>query len=105
MTTDELLNKIAQWGMHRKIIGPGAGGTVDGQIAKLREEHLELVEAVYQGDLQACADAIGDITVVLVMLSELLKLDYASCIHLAYNQIKDRRGVMVDGCFVKEDEA
>jgi hypothetical protein len=25
MTTDELLNKIAQWGMHRKIIGPSAG--------------------------------------------------------------------------------
>lgn len=105
MTTDELLNKIAQWGMHRKIIGPGAGGTVDGQMEKLGEEYDELQDAIYQGDLQACADAIGDMTVVIVMLSELLKLDYASCIHLAYNQIKDRRGVMSkDGVFIKETD-
>ena len=73
-------------------------------MEKLGEEYDELQDAIYQGDLQAAADAIGDMTVVLVMLSELLKLDYASCIHLAYNQIKDRRGVMADGCFVKETD-
>jgi len=42
--------------------------------------------------------------VVLVMLSELLKLDYASCIHLAYNQIKDRRGYMSGGVFWRETD-
>lgn len=102
MTTDELINKVTQWGMHRKIIGPEAGGTVCGQVEKLGEEYDELQQALYDGDLQACADAIGDMTVVLIMISELLRLDYASCLHLAYNQIKTRRGVMRDGVFVKE---
>lgn len=104
MTTDQLISKIVQWGIHRKIIGPDAGGTVDGQMDKLKEEYEELAEGLHSGDLQECADAIGDMTVVLIMLSNLLKLDYSSCIRLAYNQIKNRRGTMIDGVFHKETE-
>lgn len=104
MTTDEVINKIAQWGIHRKIVGPQAGGSLDGQMKKLLEEYDELVDALWNKDLSGSADAIGDMTVVLVMISELLGLDYASCIQIAYNQIKNRKGTMVDGVFVKEEE-
>jgi len=29
----------------------------------------------------------------------------AHCLEHAYNEIKDRRGVMLDGVFIKEDDA
>lgn len=41
-------------------------------------------------DLQACASKY--------------KLDFNECVVHAYNQIKDRKGKMIDGVFVKEED-
>ena len=31
-----------------------------------------------------------------------LGLDYSKCVELAYNEIKDRKGKIVDGVYIKE---
>ena len=49
-------------------------------------------------------DSIGDIYVVLVILCMQLGLDINDCIKAAYDKIKDRKGKMVDGIFVKEKD-
>lgn len=48
-------------------------------------------------------DAIGDIYVVLTILSTQLGYSIEGCVDTAYEEIKDRQGKMIDGVFVKED--
>lgn len=46
-------------------------------------------------------DAIGDSIVTLVVLCLQLSYDVEECLTIAYNDIKDRKGVMIDDNFVK----
>ena len=52
-----------------------------------------------QGDI---VDAIGDIQVVLIILSKQLGYDYEQCLVDAYNVIKERKGKLINGVFVKD---
>lgn len=72
------------------------------QMCKMMEELGELAKAINKGDVDGQIDGIGDVFVVLVCLSEQLGLDIDSCIKAAYNEIKDRKGKLIDGTFVKE---
>ena len=47
-------------------------------------------------------EAMGDIQVVLAVMCAQLGLEIDECREVAWNEIKDRRGKMVDGVFVKE---
>lgn len=46
-------------------------------------------------------DAIGDSIVTLVVLCLQLGYDVEECLAIAYNDIKDRQGVMIDDNFIK----
>ena len=107
---DVLARKIAIWAHDRKIPG---NSTAVAQLAKLMEEHGELAAAICrlpkgepsQEDLVPLKDAVGDMTVVLIVICEVLGITYSHCVAMAYEEIKDRRGVMVDGVFIKEEAA
>ena len=47
-------------------------------------------------------DAIGDISVVLAVICAKRGWSLSDCCEGAWDEIKDRRGRMVDGVFVKE---
>ena len=49
-------------------------------------------------------DSVGDVYVVLVILCMQLGLDINDCIKAAYEEIKDRKGKLVNGLFVKEED-
>lgn len=49
-------------------------------------------------------DAIGDSIVTLIVLCLQLGYDVEECLTIAYNDIKDRKGVMIDDNFVKEED-
>jgi len=49
------------------------------------------------------ADDIGDIMVVLINIAKRNGLPLAHCLAVAYADIKDRKGKMVDGIFIKEE--
>ncbi len=72
------------------------------QAKKTLEEARELVDAVEKGNLREIMDAIGDVFVTLVIVARLLNLDLLDCVKLAYEEIKDRKGRIIDGQFVKE---
>jgi len=95
-----LTNKIEQWAMDKDL------HTADPnkQILKLGEEFGELCEGMAKGRHVAVKDAIGDMYVVLTILSMQLELSVRDCIEIAYEEIKDRKGEMVDGVFVKESD-
>lgn len=75
------------------------------QMLKLGEEYGELCEAIAKNKkTEVAKDAIGDMYVVLVILSMQLEVDIEECIALAYEEIKDRKGKTVNGVFVKEED-
>ena len=97
MTLDELDEKVGQWHEDRNLID---GSTDQAQMLKLMEEFGELSSDIARG--KDIKDSIGDIMVVLRNIAGRHKLGLAECYAVAYNDIKDRRGRMEDGIFVKE---
>jgi len=73
------------------------------QTCKLLEECGELAGAILKNKREEIVDAIGDIQVVLIILSEQLGIDYDEALVSAYNQIKERKGKTINGSFVKEN--
>lgn len=94
-------DRIRLWAMDRNLI---EGSTVQAQFVKLIEEIGELAEAIAKGKDEQFLDSIGDAFVVLTILAAQKDLEIEECIAHAWDQIKDRRGRMVDGVFVKEED-
>lgn len=94
----DLVRKIQAWFVERNL------HTLDGsgQITKLKEEVGELIEANSAGDRFQEIDAVGDITVVLIGYCLQRGLSFEACLLAAYEEIKDRKGKVIDGVFVKE---
>jgi len=95
--SNDLENKIIQWHKDRNLI---EGSTDAAQYTKLQEEVDELGVNIVMS--QPVIDDIGDIIVVLINIAERNNLSLWECMYHAYNDIKYRKGKMVDGIFVKE---
>lgn len=93
---------IRDWASDRNLIN---GSTPQAQFVKLMEEIGELAEALSKpGRIDAAADGIGDAVVVLTIIAAQLNVKIEDCVELAWNAIKDRKGQMIDGVFVKEED-
>jgi NTP pyrophosphatase (non-canonical NTP hydrolase) len=90
---------IRQWATDKGIYAKGDSKT---QYLKLMEEAGELSRAILKKDKPEIIDAIGDMVVVLTNLAELEGLAIEDCIQSAYDVIKNRKGKMVNGTFVKQ---
>ena len=97
MTIKELIEKTEQWHFDRNLID---GATDKDQVLKLIQEVGELSDNVCKQ--QDIRDDIGDIMVVLINIMTRNSLTLEECLEVAYNDIKDRKGKIVDGIFVKE---
>lgn len=152
---EDLIKKIEQWALDRNII---KGSKPIDQAMKLFSEFGELADNIGKG--RDCRDDIGDIFVVLVIMSKQLGLsiselicnnhefksdnnkhtatdlglylnyfsrsqndqtlrdslrcltriaydcgyNFIECVKIAYNDIKDRKGIMSNGVFIKESD-
>jgi len=151
---EDLIKKIEQWASDRNIIN---GSKPIDQAMKLFSEFGELADNVGKG--RDCRDDIGDVFVVLTIMSAQLGLDIKDaikfdgkdlgskkhavcdlglslnyfvrsenkdclrsclmalhsisaghgyslieCMKIAYNDIKDRKGIMSNGVFIKESD-
>ncbi|MFY8170165.1 MAG: MazG-like family protein [Candidatus Fonsibacter sp.] len=97
--TDNIYNLIRKWANERGIYTSGDTKT---QCLKLQEEVGELSSAILKNNKQEIIDAIGDCVVVLTNLAVMKNLNIEDCIESAYNEIKDRKGSMQNGTFVKD---
>lgn len=97
MTVDELDTRIRIWHHNRNLIN---GASEQAQFLKLIQEVGELSDNICKGN--DISDDIGDIIVVLINLMERRGLTLQHCLEVAYNDIKDRTGKMVNGVFVKD---
>ena len=115
--TDYLIEKIELWAKEKGILD---AATPFQQFQKTEEEFYELKEAMLAHDLgletfinskgvskntrEEILDAIGDVTVTLIILSKLLDTKFSDNLENVYNIISKRTGKMLNGQFVKDNE-
>jgi NTP pyrophosphatase (non-canonical NTP hydrolase) len=90
---------IRQWAEDRNLI---EGSDLKSQFVKLIEEAGELANAIGKKNDIEFADAIGDMFVVLTIMAAQNRMHIEDCIDGAWQEIKDRKGKMLDGIFVKD---
>jgi NTP pyrophosphatase (non-canonical NTP hydrolase) len=91
-------NKIIKWAEERNLFP----GDPNKQFLKLAEEVGELASAMSKNKFIEIIDAIGDIQVVLIILSKQLGINYNEALERAYNEIKNRKGQTINGTFIKD---
>ena len=120
-TFEELQDKILDWAQERGILD--ASNPIK-QLSKTQEELDETMDALLKlkdlkeqeqlsfaaskKDLESdykeeIVDGIGDMLVTIIILAELCDFDSVECLSVAYDEIKNRKGEMRDGLFVKEE--
>lgn len=92
--------KILNWARERSLLDPL---NKQKQFIKLIEEVGELSQGIAKNDIVQIIDSIGDVQVVLIILSALYELDNDKCLEHAYEQIKNRTGKTVNGIFIKDE--
>jgi NTP pyrophosphatase (non-canonical NTP hydrolase) len=98
METDKLITKIILWGRDKHLDDPVM------QTCKAVEELGEFCHELTRNHINTVEiqDAIGDILVTIIVLSDILGYNPIACLNLAYNEIKDRKGHTERGTFIKE---
>jgi len=95
----DLVNSVQNWHHARNLI---QGSTDSAQFVKLIEETGELAGNIARG--KDIRDDIGDIMVVLINIATRNNHTLQECLSVAYDDIKDRKGQMVNGVFIKEED-
>ena len=101
----ELIDKVNVWADERNL------KQADPKIQWMRitEEVGEIRDVLlkptkFTEPQAALKDAIGDTLVTIIELVHQLDLDVTECLSVAYEEIKNRKGKMVNGTFVKEED-
>ena len=93
----EFVDLVRKWHHDRNLI---EGASDKDQFCKLMQEAGELSDNICKG--KDVSDDIGDMMVVLINIAERNNLTLKDCLMKAWDDIKDRKGKMVDGVFIKE---
>ena len=99
LTLDELVTNVTAWAQEKGLLEKQ---NAPKQMLKIMEEVGETASAILKNDHAKIIDGIGDSLVTLIVLSKQLGLEPLHCLEVAWNEIKDRKGKMVDGIFIKE---
>jgi NTP pyrophosphatase (non-canonical NTP hydrolase) len=99
MSYQSLEIDVIRWAEARQIV---QNATPQAQLNKTLEELAELFKAESQNNMPEIKDGVGDVVTCLIIYCAMKDIDLTSCLALAYEEIKDRRGkLLVDGTFVK----
>ena len=96
-TLSYFIDNVVQWHHDRNLID---GSTDKDQTLKLLQELGELSDSVCKG--KDIRDDIGDMLVVMLNITTRNGITLSECLARAWDDIKDRKGKMIDGIFVKE---
>jgi len=97
-TLIELVNNVEQWHQDRNLLD---GSNDQAQFVKLIEEAGELASNIARG--RDIRDDCGDMVVVLINILARNGYTLTDALSVAWEDIKERKGKMVDGVFVKEE--
>ena len=106
-TINMLVEAIDSWGLAHNITADG-GATPEKQLEKLLEEYQETIIALTEFRCVSTEfhsyveDGMGDMLVCIIQAMRLAGTDMETCLTKAWHDIKDRKGTMINGKFVKE---
>lgn len=101
-TFSELIDKINEWAISHGLDKSNPKTQwmkVTEEVGEIRDVFLKPNDFV--NPEWSLKDAIGDSIVTLIVLCLQLGYDVEECLTIAYNDIKDRKGVMIDDNFIK----
>lgn len=81
-----------------------SGSSPQAQTLKLGSEFGELCDNIAKGRYQDAKDDIGDMMVLLIIICDQIGTSLDECLQVAWDDIKDRKGKMVNGIFIKEGD-
>ena len=96
----ELFDKVEGWSMVRGLDKADPRN----QYLKVVEEVGEIASGLARNKKELIKDGIGDTFVTLIILAQQLGVTPEECLLMAWNEIKDRNGLLVDGIFIKEED-
>lgn len=101
----ELVDKVNDWADERNLkqADPKIQWMrVTEEVGEIRDVLLKPTK--FTEPQAALKDAIGDTLVTIIVLAHQLDLDVTECLSIVYEEIKNRKGKMVNGTFVKEED-
>jgi NTP pyrophosphatase (non-canonical NTP hydrolase) len=99
MKSNENLEKsVIEWAQERNLTGFESRFV---QLAKVMEELGELAKAIIEEDKEKIIDSLGDVNVTLIILANQMNFKLSNCLDDAYNEIKDREGILKNGSFIR----
>lgn len=104
-TFSDLIDKVNEWADKRglKQADPKIQWMrVTEEVGEIRDVLLKPTK--FTEPQVALKDAIGDTLVTIIVLAHQLDLDVTECLSIAYDEIKNRKGKMVNGTFVKKED-
>lgn len=104
-TFSDLVAKINEWADERNLkqADPKIQWMrVTEEVGEIRDVLLKPTK--FTDPQMALKDAVGDTLVTIIVLAHQLDLDVTECLNIAYEEIKNRKGKMINGTFVKEDD-
>jgi len=99
-TLQKLISNIQKWSIDKEL----HKADPIKQTVKLVEELGELASGLLKDKKEVIVDSLGDMLVVLIILHQQLGLTMEETLEFAWNEIKDRKGEMKNGVFVKEED-
>ena len=99
---NKLITKINEWADERNLkqADPKIQWMrVTEEVGEIRDVLLKPTK--FTEPQAALKDAIGDTLVTIIVLAHQLDLDVTECLGIAYEEIKNRKGKMINGTFVK----
>lgn len=97
---NELIKQVKKWSKDKSLDQADSKA----QFTKSVEEIGEIASALCRNDTEALRDGIGDVIVTLIILAQQNNMTLYECLSTAYEEIKNRKGKMVNGTFVKSDD-
>lgn len=104
-TFSDLIDKVNEWADKRSLkqADPKIQWMrVTEEVGEIRDVLLKPTK--FTEPQVALKDAIGDTLVTIIVLAHQLDLDVTECLGIAYDEIKNRKGKMVNGTFIKEED-
>jgi len=101
---NDLIFKVLEWAKEKGIFEKG---TIQSQTEKFLEEVKELEEeltAYTKYSNERIMLEMGDVMVTLILLAEMHNFDIMEALKAAYDKISKRKGKMLNGKFVKQED-
>lgn len=96
----KLVKSVQQWAIDKGLheADPKA------QFMKMSEELGEVAQAYTRGDKHELALELGDLMVTIIVFALQNGIEVVTALSSAYSKISKRKGKMIDGVFVKEED-